>query len=82
MDYFLVVSALVSLAGSLLTGLTSAFFSVLAGAAGAVTTGAVATGAGVAGVAGALAGSAAKAVTAKAEAIKVAINFMISFLFG
>jgi hypothetical protein len=46
-----------------LTGFTSAFFSTLAGAE--------------AGVAGALAGSAAKAVAAKAEAIKVAINFMI-----
>jgi hypothetical protein len=64
----------------------------LAGVAGAV-----AAVAGLAGVAGAvaevaglasaffssfLAGSAAKAVTANAEAINVATNFMISFLLG
>jgi len=59
---------------SLLTGLVS----FLAGAAGAVT-----AAVGVAGLASSfLAGSAAKADTANAKAIKVAINFMLSFLFG
>jgi hypothetical protein len=59
-----VAVAFSSLAG-LFAGLTSAFLaSTLAGA--------------VAGAAGALAGSAANAVTANADAIKVAISFMVS----
>jgi hypothetical protein len=61
---------------------------VSAFAAGALGAGVLAAGAGAvtAGLASAffssfLAGSAAKAVTANAEAIKVAINFMIKFPF-
>jgi hypothetical protein len=73
-DYFLAASALVSLAGALLG---SALAGVLAAGAGAVTAGLASTF-----FSSFLAGSAAKAVTANAEAIKVATNFMIKFLLG
>jgi hypothetical protein len=58
--------------------------SLLAGVAGAVAAGAGAVTAGLASAffSSFLAGSAAKTVTANAEAIKVATNFMISFLLG
>jgi len=87
MDYFFagsVVFAASLVAGaSLLTGVASAFFSTFfssffAGAAGVA--GAVAATAGVAGAAGVLAGSVAKADTATRPAIRVKIDFMISFL--
>jgi len=67
-----------ALAGSFLAG------SLLAGVAGADAPGAGAVTAGLASTffSSFLAGSAAKAVTANAEAIKVATNFMIKFLLG
>ena len=66
-------AAFSSLAGTLFAGFFSSFLtSVLVGvAAGAVTTG----------VAGALAGSAAKADTANADVIKVAISLFILISF-